>query len=96
MLASFFYVMWDEPGNRGDIALPRPEGFVAVAIKAGALGQVACFRGVPVGFLDHRGIGVLVAVADELDQDKGGDESKNEYLMRLISEIFIFPPRHWI
>ena len=77
MLAAFFDIVLDEPQNWGNIAIPWPDAFVAVAVEAGALGQGAGIC-IPGWFLEDLRIGVLVTVGDELDEYKCGHERNHE------------------
>ena len=73
--AAFFGVMRNQPGNGGDIRIPRPDGLVGVAVGAGAFEQGRCFGRVPLHLGDNRRIGVVDR--DQLDQQPERNHSAN-------------------
>ena len=67
--ASIDHIMADEPGEWNDAAVPGPDRLVAVAVKAGALGQLPGLGAVPGWLLEDRR--VLRRAAQEGDDRYG-------------------------
>lgn len=78
--------MLDSPGDRGDVGIPGPNRFVAMAVETGAFRQCPRFRAVPVGFADDGGIGVRTAVivGGEVDVSSGWNKPTLEAPWRAI------------
>lgn len=81
--AAFFYVVGDKPGDGSDVAVPGPEGFVAVTIGAGTEEEFAGPGAVPGGFGDYGRVGVISSEGDELKGEhyeyEGAETSEDEF-----------------
>jgi hypothetical protein len=58
-LASFAHIMLYQPGYRGNIAIPGPNRFIAVAIETCLFRKLPRPRAIPLWFLDYRWVLVV-------------------------------------
>jgi len=86
---SFNNIHGDQPGAGGDITVPGPFSFVAMTLETMLLGNLACSRAVPFGFLDDRRVGAVMAERDHLQQNKN-DHSGDYEIFQNFLHVFLF------
>ncbi len=72
--APLVHVFLDEPRDRGDVRVPRPDRLVRVAVVARSDGELAGSRAVPFRLLLHGRVRVRPSVRDRLDQEDEGHD----------------------
>jgi hypothetical protein len=74
--AASIHIALDQPGDRREVRIPRPAGFVAVAILTGANRQLSCLLATPDRLLEHRWIGVIASVRYQLNDGEEAERAE--------------------
>jgi hypothetical protein len=76
--AALIDIVLDEPRKWRNVTVPRPGGFIAMAIETGALCNCAYLGRAPLGFLNDCRIGMLPPVRNQLNDPEKCQRSQKK------------------
>src|SRR5689334_10374990 len=91
----FLNMLLDQPGNWGDVAIPRPDGFVAVTIRTCLAKELMCLCLIPAWFSHDHWIGMGATIRNQLNDQEKHHERANQAQKDRTQAPFLAAIAYW-